>query len=780
MNKSTLLFFLIATLFGVLSIRPLEGEMAKTPIHFIPIPASMEKKQGHFKFDKNTIIEVINGNGEALRVAGYFKSLFHTASGLELPVIERKNTTGRVNTIYFELTETMKEDEGYELEVDVGGIGIKARNASGLFYGVQTLRQLLPLAIDVAVVQDGIDWMLPTVDIKDRPRFGWRGMHLDVSRHFFPKAFIKKYIDHLARYKFNVFHWHLVDGAGWRVEVDRYPKLIDIGAWRVDKRKNLWNWEATEIGKPTDGREAYGGYYTKEDIREIVQYAAERFITVVPEIEMPGHSYAALVAYPELLCINNDIIGNITFGTDVFCAGNKKSYRFLENVLDEIMEIFPSQLIHIGGDEVVKTAWHNCPRCRRLMKKKGLQNEEELQSYFIKRMVDYIESKEREVIGWDEITEGGLAKNAKVMSWRGMRGGIESANKGHDVVMAPNSHTYFDLYQGDPQLEPNAYSRLLLSQVYRFDPVPKDIVPERRHHILGGHGCLWTENIQVPEQAEYMLFPRLFALAETLWSPKENLDWDHFLDRMEFNFHRLERAGIHYARSAYNVNINCVLDATNRHLLVTMKSEINRHEIRYTLDGSEPDRASSIYKKPFELTEKTRIQAATFREDRRYSKTSSREFNLNKATGKKVTYIRKYSPRYTAQGDGGLVNGLNGSQIFYDGQWQGIQQYDIEVTIDLEEEQDINVITTHFLHQPSVWIYLPQRVEFAISSDGQYFRTMGEFGRLTMEGNGIKTYEKFFETQRARYIRVIGVNIEHRPDNVDQKAWVFIDEIIVE
>lgn len=748
------------------------------PVNLIPTPVSMTVNEGHFQVDEETVIQLVNPDADSRWVAGYIKDMFSAVNPWELTIDE--GSSAEANTISLELTDQVEAEEGYELEVSSDKVQVRAKSAIGLFYAVQTIRQLLPLEIDAQKLQRRAQWTIPAVNIKDEPRFGWRGLHLDVSRHFFPKEFIKKYLDHMARYKLNVFHWHLVDGPGWRIQIDKYPKLTEVGAWRVDKRKEAWDWSATEIGKPTDGRPAYGGFYTKDDIREIIAYAKERFIEVIPEIEMPGHSYAALAAYPELICVDNDIIGNIQFGTDAFCAGNEKSYEFLRNVIDEVIELFPSKLIHIGGDEVVKTAWHNCFRCQNLMKQENLKDEEELQSHFISRMAAYIESKGKEVIGWDEILEGGLAENAKVMSWRGMQGGIKSANMGHDVVMAPNSYTYFDLYQGDQELEPPAYSQLLLTQVYKFDPVPADIAEDKKHHILGGHACLWTETVQTPEHAEYMLFPRLFAMAETVWSPKKNLNWISFKDRMEFNFNRLNEAGINYARSAYNVKIDGVLDTTNYHLGVVMSNELDRYEIRYTLDGSEPGEDAEVYKGPFTLTEKADIKAATFKDGKPYGKVSYKEFNLHLASGKSIEYTTPWNPRYPGSGKGTLVNGLTGSANYRDGQWLGFQEDDVEVVIDLESEQSVSSIRTHFNNKPNSWVYLPEYVTYAISSDGINFTEIARTTDVGEKKTGVNEYTSTFEPVKTRYIKVFAKNIEHRPHNKDQKAWVFIDEIIVE
>ena len=748
-------------------------------INLIPQPSQIEALKGHFEITKKTSLSIINGDDETLSVANYFNAIFSDASGYKLQINQLQQKTTKPHNITFEIAKDSIQKEGYQLSVSEKGIHLKANEAVGLFYGIQTLRQLLPLEIDGNTAV-GVKWIVPAVNITDYPRFGWRGLHLDVSRHFFSTSFVKKYIDHMVRYKLNVFHWHLVDGPGWRIPIDAYPKLIETGSWRVDKTKDPWGWQTTEMGKPTDGRPAYGGFYTKEDIKDVVKYASDRFVQVIPEIEMPGHSFAALVAYPELACVNNDILKEGTNGKDVFCAGNEESFKFLEAVLDETMALFPSKLIHIGGDEVWKAAWQNCPRCQMRMKEEGLKDEHELQSYFIKRMATYIESKGREIIGWDEILEGGLAQNAKVMSWRGMDGGIKSANMGHDVVMAPNTHTYFDLYQGNPAIEPPAYSKLFLTDVYKFDPVPENIEKSKQHHILGGHACLWTEFVQTPEHAEYMLFPRLFALAETVWSAKENLNWDSFINRSEYNFNRLDKAGINYAKSAYNVEQEVFLDTTSHTLNVSMRNELNRYDIRYTLDGSTPTRTSNLYKEPFALNQAASVKAATFKEGVLYGKISEKAFINHLANGKKVIYTYPYGNKYAGCGNEELVNGLTGSNDFKDKHWQGFEKNDVEITIDLGEETQVSFIKTNFLYDRRSWVHLPVEVVYSVSKDGETFTEVARIPEPIEPKGGINLFQKEFPAIDARFIKVFAKNIGFRPKSTTQKAWLFIDEIIVE
>lgn len=778
---------------GCLVIFILTGFQTKTEqlnndIYLIPQPVKLEKLEGNFEINKKTEINLISQNEQILFVADFFNSIFSDASGFNLKINKLSKVTNTQNRITLEITNEVIQKEGYLLSVTKKGIHLKANEAVGLFYGIQTLRQLLPLKIDSSI-QTNIKWTVPAVSIIDYPSFGWRGLHLDVSRHFFPKEFIKKYIDYMVRYKLNVFHWHLVDGDGWRLPIDAYPNLIQTGAWRVDKTKEPWDWRETEIGIPTDGRPVYGGFYTKDDIREIVKYASDRFVQVIPEIEMPGHSYAALVSYPELSCLNNNVVKEGVYGKDVFCAGNEKSYDFFKTVIDETLELFPSKLIHIGGDEVSKQAWQNCSRCQSLMKNEGLKNEDELQSYFIKKMANYIESKGREIIGWDEILEGGLAPNAKVMSWRGTAGGIKSANLGHDVVMAPNTYTYFDLYQGEPSMEPPAYSKLFLTDVYKFDPIPKDIEPSKQHHILGGHACLWTETIQTPEQAEYMLFPRLFAFAETIWTPKDNLNLTSFIDRVEYNFNRLNNAGINHSKSIYNVKIDGVLDTINHALTVSMHNEVNRYQIRYTVDGTDPAENSLLYKEPFTINEETVIKASTFKTDSLIGKISSKEYLKHLANWKDVVYKNKYTTTFSGGGTRGLVtggsskalvNGLIGSNDHLDGNWQGFKKSDVEVIVDLGENLNINFIKTNFFHKPSRLIYLPKNLIFSISNDGIHFKDIAKYSTLENPKLGANSYEKKILNQKARYIKVFAENIGFRPNTTSMETWLLIDEIIVQ
>jgi len=510
-----------------------EGVQDTGSVNIIPVPEKVKLGQGVFEITPDTEILV---SADAAESGKILQALLRPATGFQLPVTETSSGQAQTKSILLNLKpDKSLGSEGYSLKVSPKSIHLTASANASLFYGIQTLRQLLPPEIESKrPVAEG-KWTIPSVRITDRPRFPWRGMHLDVGRHLFPVAFIKKYIDLLAMHKMNIFHLHLTEDQGWRIEIKKYPRLTEVGSKRgatpiLSNRKKL-------DGKP------YGGYYTQEELREIVAYAKARFITVVPEIEMPGHSIGALAAYPELGCTGGPYEVRQYWGveTDVYCAGNEKVYGFLEDVLTEVFDIFPSGFIHIGGDECPKARWEECDKCQAMIEKNGLKDEHELQSYFITRIEKFINKHNRRLIGWDEILEGGLAPNAAVMSWRGTKGGIAAASTGHDVVMSPTSHCYFDYYQSkDTEAEPPAIGGFLpLEKVYSFNPIPDTLTPDQAKHILGAQGNVWTEYIPSAEQAEYMAFPRASALAEVVWSPFEHQDYDDFIGRLERLLKRL-------------------------------------------------------------------------------------------------------------------------------------------------------------------------------------------------------------------------------------------------
>ncbi len=490
---------------------------AQQTVNIIPEPVSLKVTEGNFIIDGHTAIKFSNAQKELLAAANFFSSYIKSISGYSLPL-------HTLNNKFIELKiEKLKDvgNEGYQLNVTPSSIVISANTKAGIIYGMQTLFQTLP------AIRTNAPLKVPCMQVMDYPRFKWRGMHLDVSRHFFSPELIKEYINLMATYKMNMFHWHLVDDQGWRVEIKKYPLLTKVGAWRVDENDKDWS----SRPQATPGEAAtYGGYYTQEQIKDIVRYASERNVTIFPEIEMPGHVASAIAAYPALSCVQQFQLpltgGNYTNISSNYCAGNDSVFLFLENVLTEVINLFPSKYIHVGGDEVDKTSWEKCPRCQARMKAEGLKNEDELQSYFMKRIEKFIVSKHRKMIGWDEILEGGLAPEAAIMSWRGEAGGIQAAQMGHDVVMTPGKPLYFDQYQAGPEGEPTAIGGMnTLKNVYDYEPVPKELNEQQAKFVLGAQANLWTEYITTPEQVKYMILPRMLALAEVVWSPKEIRNW---------------------------------------------------------------------------------------------------------------------------------------------------------------------------------------------------------------------------------------------------------------
>ncbi len=549
----------------------------------IPQPVSVESRTGQFRMRAGIAIVAPSQPPEARQVAEYLAQTLATPTGLKPKVTAASRPAGGAIVLVLAAPAASPANpEGYQLDVSERGVRIESTTPAGLFYGVQTLLQLLPPEIESKKPRTQA-WTIPAVRIVDAPRFAWRGLLLDVSRHFFSKEFVKQYIDRMARYKLNLLHLHLTDDNGWRIEIKNMPELTKVGAWRVPRI--VFGGEPPREGEAaTDG-----GFYTQDDMRELIAYAKGRFITILPEIEMPGHSLAAIASYPELSCtglpypVNPG--SNYRGADNALCPGNEKTFAYIEKVLTEVSALFPSQYIHIGGDECDKTFWKTCPKCKKRMEDEHLGNVEELQSYLIRRVEKILESKGKSLIGWDEILEGGLAPNATVMSWRGMGGGIAAAKMNHKVVMSPVEFAYIDYYQGDPSLEPNTFAKLLLSQCYRFEPVPEGVDAKL---ILGGQGNLWTESVPNPRHAEYMTWPRSFALAEVFWSPRAQRNWDDFVRRVEGQFERLDAAQVNYARSMYDVAMEPVRDSSGK-LSVKMSTELSGCDIYYTFDGTNPD-----------------------------------------------------------------------------------------------------------------------------------------------------------------------------------------------
>ncbi len=508
------------------------------PIHIIPQPESMAVLQGQFILNRDTVIIAPS------RLTDYLNNQMAPATGFDLKI---SATPPQSNYIHLQIIADADSDpEAYNLTSTPKSVNIIALTEAGIFYGIQTLLQLLPPEV-YAKTRQNTAWTIPAVTIKDTPRFKWRGLHLDVGRHYMPVDFIKKYLDLMALHKLNTFHWHLTEDQGWRIEIKKYPKLTEISAWRDEtlighaRNNKPWKFDSKR----------HGGFYTQQEIKNIVQYAAERYISIVPEIEMPGHSLAAIAAYPELSCTGGPHKVATRWGIfkDVYCAGNDETFTFLQNVLDEVFELFPGKYIHVGGDECPKDRWKECAKCQARIKAENLKDEHELQSYFIKRMEKYINNAGRTLIGWDEIIEGGLSPNAAVMSWRGEKGGITAAQTKHYVIMSPTKHCYLNYYQGPEENEPLAIGgNLPLEKVYSYEPIPKELLPQQVKYILGIQGNVWTEYISTPQKAEYMAYPRVIALAEIAWSANTTKDFPEFRSRLEKHLQRLDSLNVNYRK----------------------------------------------------------------------------------------------------------------------------------------------------------------------------------------------------------------------------------------
>jgi hexosaminidase len=600
MKKLTLIFSFFSVV--LCSYGQRTGRMS---VSLIPEPVSMVYGDGENFILPANLIVVIPKNEAVKKTAERFVQQLTTATGYAVTI--KEGTSALPQSIFFSLTNDKTiPKEGYRLKTTASGTTLTANKPAGIFYGVQTLLQLLPKEIASVKKQDqAVRWAIPPVTIEDHPRFGWRGLMLDVSRHFFTVAEVKDYIDQMVKYKFNLLHLHLTDDQGWRIEIKSLPKLTEVGAWRVERAGTFGS-----LSKPNPGEPAtYGGFYTHEDIKELVKYAAERFVNILPEIDVPGHSLAAIASYPELSCTPGEYYvspgdrfmiwpggGQHFYGIldNTVCPANEKAYDFLDKVFTEVAQLFPFPYIHMGGDETARNFWEKNDQIKALMQKENLKNLDEVQSYFVKKVEKIISSKGKKMIGWDEILQGGLAPNAAVMSWRGAKGGIEAAKMGHEVVMSPNDFVYIDLMQGDAAIEPPVYSSIRLKKTFLFEPVPEGVDDKL---VKGGQANLWTEQVYNMRHAQYMTWPRGFAVAEALWSPKGKKDWNNFVRRVEHHFERFDAAEIKYAPSMYDPIFEISKKDTAT-IIVKLSTEIEGLSIHYSFDNSFPDQFYPKYSSP--------------------------------------------------------------------------------------------------------------------------------------------------------------------------------------
>jgi hexosaminidase len=656
--------------------------------------------------------------------------------------------------------EVVADSAGYRLTVTPEQITVSARTKGGALNGMQSLLQLILLQPKQGII--------PCAEIYDHPRFGYRGVMLDVSRHFFPVTYIRRFLDLMALYKMNIFHWHLTDGPGWRLEIKKYPELTSKAAWRTHSNWKTW-WESTRRYSEEGNPNAYGGFYTQEQAKEIVAYAAQRGITVIPEIEMPGHSEEVLAVYPNLSCSGKPYING------EFCLGNDSTFVFLQNVLTEVMAIFPSEYIHVGGDEAGKSAWKQCPKCQKRIKDEKLKNEAELQSYAVRRLEQFLTSKGRKLLGWDEIIEGGLAPAAAVMSWRGEKGGVNAAEMGHDVVMTPGGYCYFDSYQADPATQPAAIGGYLTTEkVYSYEPVPMALDPAKAKYILGAQANIWTEYIPTTEHLEFMTFPRLLAMSEVTWSQKENRDYESFKTRMQSHYRMMQRLNVNYCRPSYRLEVGTKFDYNSKKVKVNFKSEQFNPVIYYTVDGSEPTTFSNEYKGSFDLSGSAKLCAAIFEEGIKKDKSAKMDVDFHLAIWKKVIYNRPFSKSYPAQKEATLANGYRGSLSYGDGQWQGFESKDMDVTIDLENPTPLKRLSVSFMQQTGPGVFIPDSVMISLSDNGEVFRKVKTIKNdipLTQTSLTFKDFQFDLSGESGRFIRVFARNGQH--------GFLFADEVIV-
>ncbi len=756
MKKNKLLFIL----FFVFSLRIISQE-EKSTLAIIPFPKECKQVPGNFILSTST--KIVAPSLFAQNEIDWFNEYLKNYYGFTLQQVIKVPNDG--NYIQFTIPDwEAGYTENYHLNITEKHISILAEGkGAGNFYALQTLIQLLPIKKDKPI-------SIPCVEIKDAPRFEWRGMHLDVCRHFFSVSFIKKYIDLIAMYKMNTFHWHLTEDQGWRIEIKKYPKLTQVGAWR----------KGTMVGKYSDQKfdsVPYGGFYTQEEIKEVVAYAAKRHVTIVPEIEMPGHSVAAIASYPWLSCTGKQIDVERGWGVfeDVYCTKDS-TFQFLQDVLDEVISLFPGKYIHIGGDESPKTRWKVCSTCQAKIKAEHLKDEHELQSYFIKRIEKYVNSKGKQIIGWDEILEGGLAPNAAVMSWQGTEGGIAAAKQKHKVVMTPGSHCYFDHYQSSPTDEPLAIGGYTpLEKVYAYEPIPDGLNAEEQTYIMGAQANVWTEYILNEKQVEYMAVPRMAALAEVLWTPKEVKNETDFLTRLQQHFYLLNAYNINYAKALYKVEQKIIPSSKPNTLILELNANASLGNIRYTTDGTIPTQTSLTYQSPLNLDKDITITSVLFKDEQLKGKISTRYYEINKATNKPITLKIEPNKSYSYGGGFTLVDGVAAKLPRVNNEWLGWSGKDIEATINLENAQEISHIQIGFLNEELSWIYLPSSIEFFISNDNKTFKSIGI---TTVKDNRSAILD--FKTIKTTYIKIVAKSFGKIPSGkpgAGEDSWLFCDEI---
>lgn len=753
------------------------GEMVKADYQVVPMPLELSvNQQSSFLLKNGTTVYYTAGNEMMKRNAGFLASYIKEQTGIELKTEEGDGKNGG---IILQLGLDNDNPDAYQLKVTGENVTISAPTEAGVFYGIQTLRKSVSVNKTSAIE-------LPAVDILDKPRFSYRGMMLDVGRHFFTMDEIKTYIDILALHNINRFHWHLSEDQGWRIEIKKYPKLTEIGAYRKE----------TVIGRNSgkyDGK-PYGGFYTQEQAKEIVEYAAQRYITVIPEIDLPGHMLGALAAYPELGCTGGPYEVWTQWGVsdNVLCAGNDKTIEFIKDVLAEIIEIFPSEYIHVGGDECPKVQWAKCPKCQARIKALGLKTdskhtkEERLQSYVIHEAEEFLNSKGRQMIGWDETLEGGLAPNATVMSWRGEGGGIEAAKQKHNVIMTPNTYLYFDYYQSkDTDSEPLAIGGYLpMERVYSYEPMPSSLTPEEQKYIIGVQANLWTEYIPVFSQAEYMVLPRMAALCESQWCTPEKKNYDEFLQRLVRLVDIYELNGWNYAKHIFDVMLSLTPDTQNGTLDASVRT-VDNAPVYYTLDGTEPTEKSQLYKDVVKISKPCVLRTAAIRPNGKSNITTD-TISFSKSSMKPITMLQPINNQYKFTGESVLVDGMTGNMNYKTGRWLGFYKNDLEAVIDLKNVTEISSLRMRTLVEKGDWIFDTRGITVSVSDDNKTFKEVVSESYPAMketDANKIYVHNLKFSPVKTRYVKVKALAEHSIPSwhgGKGNPGFLFVDELTIE
>ena len=755
---------------------------ATAQINVVPYPNDVQMKDGNFCIKGAKVSYDADMDAPTVDIVKNFAQTLTQVTGAKSSV---RKGTAKSGVVF--VHNPSIASEAYVLDVTPNVVRVEASDLRGFNYAVQTIKQMLPVAVFGKEAAPDLEWVLPCVKIEDAPRFGYRGLHLDEGRHFFGVEEVKRYLDIMEVHKLNKFHWHLTEDQGWRIEIKKYPRLTEVGSIRKGTcvRKNFHSHDGVPYGE--------GMWYTQDQIREIIEYAAAKGIDVIPEIDLPGHMLAALTAYPELGCTRGPYEVWTRWGVsdDVLCAGNEAIYTFLEDVLTEVCDLFPYEYIHVGGDECPKTSWEKCPKCQAKIKELGLKDrdgqkaEHYLQSYVISRMEKFLNEKGKKVIGWDEILEGGIAPNATIMSWRGETGGLEAVRQGHDAIMTPNTYFYLDYYQSkNVAAEPFGIGGYLpLERCYSYEPYPTGMTDAEKSHIIGVQANVWTEYIATADHLFYMLLPRLAALAEVQWCNADRKDWGRFYDAADYFCDMYGTMGYNYAKHVLQVKSDLKVDAKNRTAVIELSSQGNA-PIYYTLDGKTPTVESKLYTGPITVNHTCQLKAVAMNKGVEKDVLTI-DIPMHKALGKKVTCSRKPHPRYSAGVPQSLVDGIRGPQIFKSQEWGAWNGDPVSMTIDMEQTVPYSSVTVGMISDKPSYVFFPEKIAVAVSDDGVNF---SEVAVVDNEVDGdddpdvVKDFTLSFPETSARYIRITINPVKSIPDwhyAAGRRTYIFVDELLV-